>query len=142
MKPFLFFLSVLFSTFSFSQDKVKWNVSYDAKKQEIQFTANIADGWHLYSQHIKNDIGPVPTAFVYTETAKVKFDGAVSEPKPISEYDANFEASLDFFKREVVFTQKVAKGSSGTVKGYVTYMVCNDTQCLPPVDFDFSVIIK
>jgi hypothetical protein len=64
------------------------------------------------------------------------------EPKAIHEYDENFEAALDFFKTEVTFSRKVAKVKSGEViKGYVTFMVCNEVMCLPPVDIDFSITI-
>lgn len=140
MKHLLLVLSLVFSGLAFSQERVQWNVSYNAAQKQIEFRANIADGWHLYSQFIQNDIGPVPTAFVFEEKGKVALDGKVTEPAAIHAYDENFEASLDFFKDEVVFTQKVSSGK-GTVSGYITYMVCNETMCLPPVDLDFSVTI-
>jgi hypothetical protein len=139
MKPLLFFLAMLFSGLATAQDKVRWEVSYNSAQHQLEFRADIAEGWHLYSQHIRNDIGPVPTTFVFTDAASVKFDGGVSEPEPIREYDQNFEASLDFFKHEALFTRKVAPGSKGTISGYITYMVCNDMQCLPPVDQEFTV---
>jgi thiol:disulfide interchange protein DsbD len=141
MKYVLSVLAVAFSFLAFSQDKVTWTVSYNDAEKQIEFRANIADGWHLYSQFIQNDIGPVPTAFVFEENSKVTRTGKVSEPAPIHAYDENFEASLDFFKDEVVFTQKIASGSKGTVSGYITYMVCNEIMCLPPVDHDFTVTI-
>lgn len=124
-----------------TQEKVTWNVSYNEKEQQVEFRASIADGWHLYSQFIQNDIGPVPTAFVFEETTGVKWADGVKEPPAIHAYDENFEASLDFFKNEAVFTRKIKKGSSGEVKGYITYMVCNEIMCLPPVDVPFSITI-
>lgn len=141
MKHFLLIVVLTLAGRAFSQDKVKWTISYNETEKQIEFRASIADGWHLYSQFIQNDIGPVPTAFVFEENAKVKWNGKVTEPEPIHAYDENFEASLDFFKNEVVFTQKVAPGSKGVVSGYITYMVCNEIMCLPPVDYDFKVTI-
>ena len=100
-------------------------------------TASIAEGWHLYSQFISNDIGPIPTSFNFTENEFVSISGKVSEPKAIQEYDENFEATLDFFKEKVTFTQKaLAKQTT------VEYMVCNETMCLPPIDQKFTVEIK
>jgi thiol:disulfide interchange protein DsbD len=140
MKHLLLVLSLAFSTLAIAQERVQWNISYNAAQKQIEFRATIADGWHLYSQFIQNDIGPVPTAFVFEEKGKVKLDGTVTEPAAIHAYDENFEASLDFFKDEVVFAQKVSSGK-GAVSGYITYMVCNETMCLPPVDLDFTVTI-
>jgi thiol:disulfide interchange protein DsbD len=94
----------------------------------------------LYSQHVQNDIGPVPTQFVFENTPGVEFIGTVQEPVPVQKYDENFEATLDFFEKEAEFKQKV-KGSKGEVKGTVTYMVCNETMCLPPVDLPFTITL-
>jgi len=137
----LVLVMTFFSGRAFSQDKVKWTVSYNETEKQIEFRADISDGWHLYSQFIRNDIGPVPTTFVFEENTTVKRSGNVAEPEAIHAYDENFEASLDFFKNQVVFTQKIAPGSKGTVSGYITYMVCNEIMCLPPVDIDFKVTI-
>lgn len=135
----LCFALIAFS--GFTQEKVTWNISYNEKEQQLEFRATIADGWHLYSQFIQNDIGPVPTAFVFEEATGIKWLDAVKEPPAIHAYDENFEASLDFFKNEAVFSRKIKKGSTGEVKGYITYMVCNEIMCLPPVDVPFSITI-
>lgn len=141
MKRYLLFFCLAITTIGFSQDKVVWNVSYNAKAGQIELKASISDGWHLYSQFISNDAGPVPTTFVFHEGTTVKFDGKVTEPEAIHAYDENFEASLDFFKDQVIFIQKIVPASKGVVSGYVTYMVCSDIMCLPPVDYEFSIAV-
>jgi thiol:disulfide interchange protein DsbD len=141
MKYALLVLVTSLSAWVFSQEKVSWAVTYNAAENQVEFRATIADGWHLYSQFIQNDIGPVPTAFVFDENEAVKWTGKVQEPEAIHAYDENFEASLDFFKNQAVFTRKVATGSKGTITGYITYMVCNEIMCLPPVDESFTITI-
>ncbi len=142
MKRFFCFLFFAFvSLASQAQEKVTWDISYSQETNSVLLNANIAEGWHLYSQFIKNDIGPVPTSFTFTENNTIKLTGIVTEPTPIREYDENFEANLDFFKTKVTFNQAVAKGSKGVLKGTITYMVCNDVMCLPPVDYAFEVKI-
>lgn len=141
MKYILLVLLISLSTWGFSQEKVSWAVTYNATENQVEFRATIADGWHLYSQFIQNDIGPVPTAFVFDENETVKWAGKVQEPEAIHAYDENFEASLDFFKNQVVFTRKISTGSKGTITGYITYMVCNEIMCLPPIDQLFTVTI-
>jgi thiol:disulfide interchange protein DsbD len=125
-----------------SQEKVKWDFTYNTNNKTIEMKATIDEGWHLYSQYINNKIGPVPTAFVFTPTEKVKLIGKTEEPTPIKEYDENFEATLDFYKGEVVFSQKVEFISPQTIDGYVTFMVCNETMCLPPSDIPFKIELK
>jgi len=123
-----------------AQKPVHWTWNYEASTHEIQFKVELSEGWHVYSQHIKNDVGPVPTQFVFEKTSGIELIGEVTEPTPVQKYDENFEATLDFFEKEAVFTQKI-KGSSGEVKGTITYMVCNETMCLPPVDLPFLIAL-
>jgi Disulphide bond corrector protein DsbC len=137
------FLLLGFSNFvGFSQEKVTWSNVYNAKTKNIEMTASIAEGWHLYSQFISNEIGPIPTSFTFTENEFVSIAGKVSEPKAIQEYDENFEATLDFFKNEVMFTQKAVAKQTTVEEIIITYMVCNETMCLPPIDQKFTVEIK
>lgn len=139
--PLIVLFFVLLSFFGISQSKIQWIYSYNSEEKTVDIQVNIADGWHLYSQHVDNEIGPVPTNFVFEENPHVKLIGKVTEPTPIQEYDENFEAMLDFFEGKVVFSQRVSVKSATTLKGVVTYMLCNDTMCLPPVDEQFSIEI-
>lgn len=125
-----------------AQSKIQWTYSYNETSNLLEITAVLAEGWHLYSQHVDNEIGPVPTSFAFQENPQVKFIGKVTEPTPIQKYDENFEAMLDFFEGQVVFTQRVSIKGSTTISGSVTYMVCNETMCLPPVDEQFTIEIK
>lgn len=132
---------LLFGKQMHAQEKVTWVVTYNSVTKEVEFKASIADGWHLYSQHISNEIGPIPTTFVFNENSTISWSGTVIEPTPIQEYEPNFEATLNFFKNEVTFKRKLAPSSKGVVSGVVTYMVCNDIMCLPPTDLPFSISI-
>lgn len=132
----------LFTFLSFSQEKVTWTNTYNQKTKNIEMTASISEGWHLYSQFVSNEIGPIPTSFKFTENELISFSGKVTEPKPIQEYDENFEATLDFFKDKVMFTQKAVAKQTTVEEIIITYMVCNETMCLPPIDQKFTVEIK
>jgi thiol:disulfide interchange protein DsbD len=63
------------------------------------------------------------------------------EPKAIQKYDETFEATLDFFETKVVFVQQVKANKDSVLEGTVTFMVCNETMCLPPVDKQFKITI-
>lgn len=143
MPKSLLFLSVLFLSFcSIGQNEVVWDVQYDAESESILFNATIEKGWHLYSQDINEGIGPVATAFTFeTNKAVFKLSGSTTEPTPITEYDPNFDGELSYFKDSVQFQQKIKVKSAGEVKGFITFMVCDETKCLPPVDVEFNLTV-
>jgi hypothetical protein len=143
MKRIFCIVTVLFLSLStHSQEIVEWSFSYNVNSKTVEMKAVIKDGWHLYSQHISNDVGPVPTTFSFQSSNHFQLVDAVEEPKPIQKYDENFEAMLDFFEGQVVFKQKINVKNSTKLDGSVMYMVCNDVMCMPPVDKTFSINIS
>jgi thiol:disulfide interchange protein DsbD len=141
-RVFLFLFVCINIQLSHSQEIVKWEFTYNPETGNAEMKATIQEGWHLYSQFVNNDVGPVPTTFTFKTSNDVQLKGAVVEPKPIQKYDENFEATLDFFEGEVVFTQKIETQKQTNVEGSVTFMVCDDTMCLPPVDKTFTIQIN
>ena len=124
---------------------VKW--SYGAKRVSaieavVFFKAVIDSGWHIYSQQLKPG-GPVPTSFAFDKSDDYTMDGKTIEPKGTSRMEKVFGMNVTFFERNVVFQQKVKlKKGSATVTGRLSYMTCNDKECLPPDDIKFSVPIN
>ena len=122
---------------------VKW--TYTAKKiadktYELHMTASIDGNWHLYAQDAGE--GPEPTVFSFTANPLIKFDGKVKEIGKLEKsYDNNFKSVSKYYSKKVDFVQKIkVKSSIATiVKGSVSFMVCNDRQCLPPRDYPFSI---
>ncbi|KIA91588.1 sugar transporter [Pedobacter kyungheensis] len=137
----------LISLSSYSQilKPVTW--SYAAKKTSpttatIFIKATIDRGWHLYSQFVK-DGGPVKTTFTFPAAKDFTLIGKTIEPKPVTKYEATFKMDVSYFENSVVFQQKVKlTGKNAVVKGSVEFMVCDDKQCLPPEQVDFSVPVK
>ncbi len=128
-------------TFAYSQKEIDWNFQYNQKLNQIEMTAKLADSWHLYSQYIARDIGPVPTQFVFQSNDNFQLVGKTEEPEPIKRYDQAFEAELTFFEKQVTFSQKIKQNSEATLKGTVSFMLCNDEMCLPPEEKQFEITI-
>ena len=124
---------------------VRW--SYGAKKinahEAVVFMkASIDDGWHLYSQFVK-DGGPVKTTFTFDTSKAYTLVGTTQEPTPVTRNEKAFNMDVSFFEHEVIFQQKIKlKAGQAIVKGKLEYMTCNDKQCLPPDDIDFSIPVK
>ena len=143
MKNLLFLVGSLFFSFALqAQEKVEWSSSYNKQTNSVQLKASIQKGWHLYSQHLSTNEGPVPTTFVFDEQNGLLWLSDVNEPTSLIAFDPNFEANLNYFENEVVFERTINGKFSGTITGTITYMVCNDEMCLPPVEVPFSISIK
>ena len=141
-------LLLLIANVGFTQilKPVKWSFSVNRINDceaELIFKAKIDKGFHVYSQFLDGNDGPVATTFNFEKSSDYNLVGKVIEGKPIEEYDPNFEMKLKFFANEASFKQKIkiTNLKTFTVKGYLNFMVCDDTKCLPPedVDFDFKM---
>lgn len=121
---------------------VKW--SYSARKignsqYILHIKATIDEGWHLYAQDAGE--GPIPTSFTFEKNAKIQFKGKVREVGKLhKDFDKNFNSVLKFYEDSVDFVQYVeVKPGIKSIKGTLEYMVCDNVQCLPPKDIDFSI---
>jgi thiol:disulfide interchange protein DsbD len=125
-------------------EPVKWSFSSEKISDtefNLVFKATIDMHWHLYSQDIP--MSPPATTFSFTENSDFTLEGPVTESSAvIEEYDPNFEMVLKYFANEAVFKQRVKIVNPGaTVAGYLNYMCCDDTKCLPPEDVEFSFVL-
>jgi len=142
-------LAILVSGFLQAEiaDPVHWK--YSAKKTadneyDLIFKAAIDKGWHMYSQFLESDNGPVATTFNFEKNKDVTLVGKTKESASKSEYDKNFEMNVKYFENEVTFTQHIKLNKEGKlkVKGYLNFMTCEEGRCLPPKDVDFSFEVE
>ncbi|GJM35383.1 MAG: thiol:disulfide interchange protein [Saprospiraceae bacterium] len=110
---------------------------------DLIFTAEIEDGWWVYSQFIEED-GPVPTTFYYDEGDHFELIGQAKESGNIKKaYDKVFEMELIKFAKKGIITQRVTvSDASKPIAGYFEFMTCNDERCLPPTEVDFNFEFK
>lgn len=146
MKKLLFTFLLFIPGLLFSQilNPVEWQFSKEDLGDDefnLVFKATIEDGWYVYSQFIGDD-GPIPTSFTFFESDQYELVGGTQEDEPVEQFDPNFDMVLKYFKNEAVFTQQVkALSTDALVKGEFVFMVCDESQCLPPeyVEFSFSL---
>ena len=123
-------------------DPVKWTYSLketSATEAELVFSAKLDPGWHLYSQYTDPN-GPLAIEFTFVDSKDYKRVGKVAEPKPHEEMDEIFQCVVKSFSGNVAFRQKIQRLSDKdfTVKGTVSYQLCNDGSCIAPEDHDFT----
>ena len=126
---------------------VKWTFTVRQTgngEAELVFTAKMESGYHVYSQDINPDVGPIPTTFVFNPGKTYSLDGKVTEGIATEVYDPNFEAKLKYFSGDAVFVQKIKTNEKTPfeINGTVTYMVCDEHRCYPPEDLEFKFTIN
>lgn len=107
----------------------------------ITYTAKIDAHWHLYSQNIKGDEGPIATEFTFNEQAdNYELLGKTTEPDVQSVYDDVFGMDIKYFENQAQFTQKikVTNPELKSIPSEVFFMVCDDEKCLPPSSHLFN----
>jgi thiol:disulfide interchange protein len=149
MKSFWVSAFLLFSFMAMGQvlKPVSW--TWDSKQVgdnefDIIFKSNMKDGWAIYSQFLEPG-GPQPTTFTYDSPKDLQLVGKAKEsgPKKKEGHDDLFDMNVTKFLGEATFVQRVkVKDSTVPIEGYLTFMTCNDSQCLPPTDVDFSIKLK
>jgi thiol:disulfide interchange protein DsbD len=131
------------------EDPVTWDValypSEEAGLHDLVIHASVDACWHIYSQDNDPNEGPVPTMFEWDLPSGVQSLGIVKECSPIEEYDPNFMMDLKYFEEEVFWHQRLdlsGANSADTLKGYVVFMVCDASMCLPPEEIPILVALS
>ncbi len=120
------------------QFKTEWKKISDTEAQ-IVFTGVIDDGWHVYSTDLPEG-GPISATFNTDKMEGLELDGKLTpEGKEIEAYDKVFEMKLRYFEQKATFIQKL-KITAATyfIEGYLQYGSCDDENCLPPTDVEFT----
>lgn len=149
MKRITIFILCLLATFGVAAqqlDPAKRSFSVketSPNEAELIVTVKLDKGWHMYSQHTDAN-GPLPTVFEFTPSSDYQLVGKVAEPKPHEEMDPLFGCVVKSFEGTVVFRQKIKRLSDKdfTVKGLLSYQLCNDGSCIAPEDHDMVFKVK
>ncbi|WP_106484794.1 cytochrome c biogenesis protein CcdA [Bacteroides sp. Marseille-P3684] len=106
---------------------------------EIVFTATIDDGWHVYSTDLP-DGGPISATFNVDKIEGAELVGKlIPVGKEENKFDQMFQMQVRFFEHNAKFVQKLKiTGATFSIEGYMQYGACNDQNCLPPTDVNFS----
>jgi len=111
----------------------------------VEVTARIDDGWHLYAlTQIAG--GPNALAISVPKDQPFALSGPIQAPVPKTEFDPNFKIDTQFHADSATFTLplKVAAGTKDgryRFRAVVTFQVCNDKICLPPTEEELTVEI-
>jgi thiol:disulfide interchange protein DsbD len=124
------------------EEHVHWDMSAPASaapgsKFIAKLHATIDSGWHLYSLTTPQP-GPIATTIKITGGNEAVAGVRLFQPRPITQYDANFQRDTETYADAVTFDIEItlkpdAAGSPLDLKASVRYQVCSSTICIPPV---------
>jgi thiol:disulfide interchange protein len=145
MRNIIIALVFLLSGNMFGQmyNPVKWTTTVEKvseKEYILKAEAVIQSGWHLYGQYIEEG-GPSPTAFTFKNPQKnFELVGKTTEEKGHEVVDKIFDMKIKYFEGKALFTQKIKFTSDGitNIGAEVEFMVCDDSNCLPPSSEELS----
>lgn len=120
-------------TFTVSQQKIS------DSEFEIVFTGKVEAGWHVYSTDIP-DGGPTPATINFDEKKGAEPVGKLQPRGNVHKaFDNMFGMNVSYMEGSAVFVQKMKiTAEQYSVKGYLNYGACNDENCMPPSDVEFS----
>ena len=140
MLKVLLSLLLLVASNSYGQNNVKWILDFDNNRKVLQLKGEIEQGWHLYSSMTPIEAGPIP---VEIETKKSKGfkikKGFVEKYDAVKTFDANFDSDVFIFEENYLAEQQIKLKKNSLVNLTVTFMICNDERCLPPIDEILSI---
>lgn len=142
----LIVVAISFQGFAQILEPVTWDFQMEEvsdREVKLIFTATIDDTWYLYSMDVPPG-GPVPTTFSFVESSHFELEGDINtETESERKFDPTFNMELDLFSEKAVFTQSVSVLSDEPfyLEGYVEFMSCDDSRCMPPqqVEFRFGI---
>ena len=137
----LLFILISFKLLAQDAEEIsKWKVSVSNKEAkagdevELIFSATIDKNWKLYSSDFKNDIGPLPTEFKFSETNEYKLVGTIEAVKPKKTIDPTWDVTYTYFVEKAEFRQKIKLTRNDfIVKGTIKGLLCSnkDGICIP-----------
>lgn len=146
---FLVLSIFLFSFTSYAQiiTGAQWTFTVDQKNDKeaiLVFKAKIKEKFHIYSQFLQSNDGPIATSFTFKKNKNFTTVGKVEEGHAEEVFDQQFQMNVKYFANEAEFKQKIKINSPDkfTVTGTLEYMACDDRMCLPPEPVDFEFVIN
>ena len=102
---------------------------------ELELTATIDEGWHLYA--ISQGPPVIPTRITLPAGQRFSLASPPLGPDPKREHDPNFGIETEFYESSATFTVPIlaapdTPGGRQRAEVHVRFQTCNDRLCLPP----------
>ena len=136
-------VAALFAFTAATAQNVSWKSSVEHLEGDVYrivLEASIPAPYHMYDMG-PYEGGPNATTITFTPGEGAVLEGGVEQlTRPERHYDKTFGMEIGTFARKAQFAQSVKlTAPQATVKAELAWMICNDTNCLPPDDTELTV---
>ena len=124
-----------------------WRTSVEKLEKDlyrVSVTAAIDSSWHIYDT-LRTEFGPNATIVEFTtpDAARAEKHGEMTvSAEPYRYYDDIFMMEIGYYEDSVTFSQDFRlKKRSAQVDIYVEWMACDENNCMPLADKQFTVAL-
>ena len=124
------------------QNPVKFTVAEEKTSDgqlQIHFTGKADAGWHVYGTDIPEG-GPTAATLTIEKMQGLKPEGKLRATGKVHHAeDAMFGMTVSYMEGNATFEQTFTiTDEKYSVEGYLTYGACNNENCMPPTNVEFS----
>lgn len=148
MKPIIAFITLLTSIITIKvQAQVEWKFSTQKIAEnvfEVHLSANIENGWHLYSQTQPPEAVANPSIIRFDHSPFIQLQGNIREVGRLELYENKDVGIKSYqYRSHVDFVQtiKIKQSKKAIFSGSISFTLCNQNECLPTSTKLFSVEI-
>ena len=139
---FLMFVCCALSCVAQMPTPVKFSVQQKKTSDntlEVEFVGKVDAGWHVYGTDIA-DGGPTRAELTLEKTVGLKPEGKLQATGVLHRAkDEIFDMEVSYMEGTAKFSQKFTiTEPKYEVAGYLTYGACNNQNCMPPTNVEFS----
>lgn len=140
-------LSVLLSVLSMQAQEQHAHWKTDVKQLDkdlyrVSVTAHIDSTWHIYDT-LRTEFGPNATIveFNIADQKRARKEGEmIISRAPYKYYDDIYMMDIGYFEDSVTFSQDIRlKKKDAVLNIYVEWMTCDENNCMPLADQEFTV---
>lgn len=107
------------------------------EKINLLLTADIQNGWHLYSTEESGSDGPFATQIKLPDDSPFRLTGPVISPEASVSFDPNFDQNVSYYENTQVFKLPVevkpdSQSGEQVIKVLIKYQVCSGMTCHAP----------
>ncbi|MGN0234332.1 MAG: protein-disulfide reductase DsbD family protein [Bacteroidaceae bacterium] len=106
----------------------------------VRFVGQVDAGWHVYATDIPEG-GPTAASLTIEKVQGLRSEGNLRTVGDVHRAeDPMFGMEVSYMEGVATFEQTfVITAEEYSVEGYMTYGACNDENCIPPTDVEFSL---
>lgn len=144
IRPFLTMLAVCCAASLWAQN-VKWKSSVEqieGDSYRILLEASIPATYHMYDMG-PYEGGPNATVITFTPSEGIQLEGDVEQlSTPHRYFDDVFGMEIGTFEGKASFAQRVKLSApQASVTARLEWMICDDTNCMPPDDTELTITV-